>query len=106
MKTILLIFAVLAMLMSANAADRLKNDKALKAKANQLAAEKSYKSIVTNVNYATYTNIVALLGAANNWNDAKPLLIKYISIQQGLDNVDAIYTGKKDKLKGDTKAVK
>jgi len=98
MKTIILILAMLSMLLSANAADRLKNDKALKAKANQLAAEKSYQAVVTNANYATYTNIIALIGAAKNWGEAQPLLVKYLTIQQGLDNADAIYSGKKNNL--------
>jgi len=76
-----------------------KNEKAMKAKSHADAAQAQIGAIKASPDYATYTNIVKLLNAANNWGDAKPLLIKYISIKEQLDDADATFTGKKDKVK-------
>jgi len=77
----------------------IKNQKAIDAQARAKEAKALTDTIEASSDYATYTNIIALLNAANNWGDAKPLLIKYIRVQQGLQEVDEVHTGKKDKVK-------
>lgn len=79
-----------------------KNEKAITAKANAAAAQAKLAEIKQKPDYAVYTNIVKLLTEAKNWADAQPLLIKYITIKEGLDAVDAEYTGKKNALKAVT----
>jgi|GEM_PF-5593091 len=76
-----------------------KNEKALKAKSNADAAQAQVDAIKASPDYATYTNIINLLAAAQNWGDAQPLLIKYIRVKEQLHDADATSTGKKDKVK-------
>lgn len=92
---------LLSLLVSAVTAAPLeiKNQKAIDAQARAKESKVLTDTIETSPDYATYTNIIALLEGANNWGDAKPLLIKYIKVQQGLQAADEIYTGKKDKTK-------
>jgi len=75
----------------------IKNQKAIDAQARAKEAKALTDTIKASSDYATYTNIIALLNAANNWGDAKPLLIKYIMVQQGLQAADEVYAGKKPK---------
>lgn len=75
----------------------IKNQKAIDAQARAKEAKALTDTIEASSDYATYTNIIALLEGANNWGDAKPLLIKYIRVQQGLQTADEVYTGKKPK---------
>lgn len=90
---------LLSLLVSAVTAAPLeiKNQKAIDSQSRAKEAKVLTNTIKASPDYITYTNIIALLNAANNWGDAKPLLIKYIKVQQGLQAADEVYTGKKEK---------
>jgi len=97
MKCVYVVLLSLLVSVSFAAPVEIKNQKAIDAQARAKEAKALTDAVEASADYATYTNIVALLSAANNWGEAKPLLIKYIKIQQGLQNADEVYTGKKEK---------
>lgn len=77
----------------------IKNQKAIDAQARSKEAKVLTDTIEASPDYITYTNIINLLAAAQNWGDAQPLLIKYIRVKEQLHDADATSTGKKDKVK-------